>query len=72
MIPISKAAKVYGCSRNRIYQFIAKGELNAIEDGGLKLVKEEDVIALAYSKRLRRKVWEESLKSEIGEVSPAA
>ena len=43
LIRIPEAAKIYGCSRQNLYQLIDKGKLKAYEMYGLKLIDRGEV-----------------------------
>lgn len=73
-ILVSKAAKKFGWSRSRLYQYIQKERLKVYEEGGVKFVDEDEVAQLREATRIRREIWEEAKdrEKETEMLAPAA
>jgi len=70
-VRISKAAKIYGCSRARIYDFIERGKLPSWEMLEITVVSRSQVEELSKKNKERRERWRDTMKRSL-EIKRAA
>lgn len=64
-VRISDAAKIYGCSRGRIYDLIEAGKLPSWETWGFTVVSRSQVEELSEKNKERREKWRHAMKQSL-------